>query len=147
MNELLLACGIVLGALGGFIVHHLRRPAPPEVDLTNEAFGRWLRARRPPMPLFLSMTEGQQEALAKLGDDYEQDRIIAIGYAVQNPAAAEAGTRAVIGDSAAEEDLLQQVAAGTVRRILGQAKAAAKPVAPPPPQKPADPSFLGRKPK
>lgn len=142
----LIAAAVAGFGLGLIALWFCRPATAPEVDLTNEAFARWLRAGRPPMPLFLSMTEGQQEALAAIGDAQEQDRAIAIGYAVQNPAAAEAGTRAQIGDSTAEEDLLQQVAAGTIRRILGNQRKAAPADAPKPPP-PAGPSFLGRAPK
>ena len=46
-----------------------------EVDLTTEAYRRWLRALQPqPIAWFLSLSELEQEALAGLGDDYVADR-------------------------------------------------------------------------
>jgi len=102
-----------------------------EVDLTNEAYSRWLRACRPDLVWFLSQAEDVQEQLAILGDDYVQDVCIGIGYAVSNPAAAEAGTKTSAGSMDAEVDLVQQLAAAAVRKMVG-----AHPSAPPPPPPP-----------
>ena len=93
-----------------------------EVDLTNEAYSRWLRACRPDLVWFLSQAEDVQEQLAILGDDYVQGVCIGIGYAVANPAAAEAGTRVASGSMEAEVDLVQHLAAGAVRRLMGAAE-------------------------
>jgi hypothetical protein len=43
-----------------------------EVQLTNQAFKRWLRAQRPDLRYFLTLDEDAQEALACLGDAYVQ---------------------------------------------------------------------------
>ena len=93
-------------------------PTPPEVELTASAYSRWLRAQRPPMPWFLGQDEQTQEALAKIGVDHEQDRCIAIGYAIQNPSAVDAALNPTNVD--AEAGLLQQIAAATVRKVLGE---------------------------
>jgi len=54
-----------------------------EVDLTNEGYRRWLRARQPqPIAWFLSLDEESQEAMGMLGDDYTRDVCIGIGVAV-----------------------------------------------------------------
>lgn len=51
-----------------------RRTEPVPLDLTNDAYRRWLRAQRPPSDLlgrsFLALSELEQEALANLGDEY-----------------------------------------------------------------------------
>ena len=61
-------------------------------ELSNAAFARWLRARCPqPMVEFLTLGEDEQETLAGIGDDYEEDRAIALGYAIADPDAAAIG--------------------------------------------------------
>lgn len=108
----------------------------PVVD--NEAYGRWLRALRPPrdvVPFFL-LTKDEQETLAGIGDEYVQDVAIAIGYAVHDPQVAEAGLDAA-ENIESEDVLLQKVIAGAVQRILGNEQPQ------PQPQEPAAPSFAG----
>ena len=51
---------------------------PPEVELTNETYSRWLRAQRPPWDWFLRQQSLIQEQLAILGDEYV-DGCIAAG--------------------------------------------------------------------
>ncbi len=43
---------------------------PPEVELTNETYSRWLRAQRPPWDWYLRQPSLIQEQLAILGDEY-----------------------------------------------------------------------------
>jgi len=78
------------------------------VELTDEAYARWLRARSPqPLSFFLGLAESEQEALALLGDEYTQDLCLGIGFAVQDPVGAQAGLDA---SSAGSGDLLSQLA-------------------------------------
>ena len=49
-----------------------RNQLPP---LTNDTYARWLRAQRPPLPMFLGLSEIEQEALAGIGDDYVSECI------------------------------------------------------------------------
>lgn len=105
-------------------------------NLTNDSYGRWLRASRPPFSWFLSQTEDVQEQLALLGDSYATELCLSIGYAVRNPQAAEASTAAVAapgGATDAEVDLVQQLAATAVQRLLGRARTPE--AAPPTPQR------------
>ena len=41
-----------------------------EVDLTTDAYRRWLRAECPPLPWFLTLSQVEQEAMAGLGDEH-----------------------------------------------------------------------------
>ncbi len=56
-----------------------RRKKP---ELTADAYRRWLRAFRPPMDLFVSASEVEQEGLATLGDAYAEDCILAVARAL-----------------------------------------------------------------
>jgi len=69
----------------------------------------------------LAQAEDVQETLAKLGDDYIQDVAIAIGYACQDPALAEAG---IEDDSESDEVIAKRAAQAVVARLLGQRQAA-----------------------
>jgi hypothetical protein len=93
-----------------------RRRELPAV--TNQSYGWWICAQRPPFDWFMGLPEEEQLALAKLGEEYVQDVCVAIGTAVANPMAAEAGLEAA-SNPAAEGDLLSQVAAATVRKLMG----------------------------
>jgi len=96
-----------------------KRKKQPEVDLTTAAYQRWLRACRPqPLTWFLGLSDVEQDALADLGDEYVQDAILGIGYAVQDPEAASTGVAALAGDLNAEGDLLAKVAAAAAQRIM-----------------------------
>lgn len=86
--------------------------------VTNETFSRWLRAGRPPFSWFCGLAEEEQEQLALLGDDYAQDLVIAVGYAVRDPELADAGISATAGDPVGEETLARRAMELVVTRIL-----------------------------
>lgn len=92
-----------------------------EVELTNEAYARWLRAQRPPFEWFLGRSEVEQEALAMQGDEYTRGLALDIGYAVVNPEVAEAGVDAPQNPQS-EETLLKQVMAGAVEHVLSKSR-------------------------
>lgn len=117
-----------------FSLFHRRR----ELELDEAAFTRWLRALRPPFTWFLAQPPDTQEALARLGDEWMQGHALDVGYAVQNPAVAEAGLHAV-DDPAAEETLARALALGVAQRIAG--KGPESPVAAPEP--PPAPTLAG----
>ena len=85
--------------------HNCTPRKPPEVDLTSDAYARWLRAQRPqPIGWFLGLDELAQEALARLGDDYVAGCI-------------------EMGASVAEEDetaALKRMGAEAARDLLGR---------------------------
>ena len=117
-NETLIVVAVYLLIAVAFIVlgAHLFQRRPPEVDLTDEGFGRWLRAQRPPLPWFLGLPAEQQESMAALGDAYVQDVAIGLGYAIQNPVAAEAGLNQ--DPQAGEVDLVQQLAKAAAAKLM-----------------------------
>lgn len=85
-----------------------RKPKP--VELTTEAYQRWLRAQRPPeFKWFLGQPVIVQEAMAEKGDEYATDMILALAYAIQNPQAAEAGIDAA-ANVQSEEQLVAALA-------------------------------------
>lgn len=93
-----------------------RKPTPAAVELTDEAFSRWLRARSPqPLAFFLSLSESEQEALALLGDEYTQDLCLGIGFAVHDPLVAQAGLDAA-ENPASEDNLLLRIAQTAARK-------------------------------
>ena len=72
-----------------------RNQLPP---LTNDTYARWLRAQRPPLPMFLGLSEIEQEALAGIGDDYVSECITVLaetlrGVTVQRLARHKDGRR------------------------------------------------------
>lgn len=87
-----------------------------EVELTSTAYLRWLRAGRPDFRWFLAQAEDVQETLAKLGDDYIQDVAIAIGYACQDPALAEAG---IEDDAESDGVIARRAAQAVIARLVG----------------------------
>lgn len=95
--------------------------------LTNESYGRWLRASRPPFAWFMSQPDDVQEQLALLGDSYATELCLSIGYAVRNPQAAEASTASATSPGEAEVDLVQQLAASAVQRLMGRSEKQAAP--------------------
>lgn len=105
-----------------------RRKKAPE--LTNEAHARWLRAGRPPYTLFLGLSEIEQEALAQIGDEHDTDRAIALGFAIADPQAADAGVSAVQGDAGAEESLARRLAEGLIGKLATPTRPQASPDAP-----------------
>ena len=91
----------------------------PEVELTTEAYGWWLRAQRPPLIWFLGQSKADQENMAEMGQEYTEDICVALGYAIANPRAAEAG---LDGDTnpEAEEQLVRQLVTGFAEAIQGR---------------------------
>ncbi len=115
----------ILMMVAAFILR--RRGGPREVDCTIASFRRWLRAQRPPLPWFLGISEDEQELLAQQGTAYSQEVCVGIGWAVQNPAAAEAATRPT--DETAEENLLEQVLQAATARVLARSVGSKPPAA------------------
>ena len=107
-----------------------RRKPPPPVDLTNDAYGRWLRAGRPqPIAWFLGVHPEEQEQLAIMGDEYQQDVCVAIGYAVADPQLADAGLDAAENPDS-EEVLIRRMAADVASKLLDKNHGHTKPEAP-----------------
>ena len=101
-----------------------------EAVLTNEAYSRWLLACRPqPIAWFLGLSQLEQETLAALGQEHTEDICIGIGYAVQDPAAAEAGLDADTNPES-EEVLVRRLAAEFVAKAQNGTQEAAKPATP-----------------
>jgi hypothetical protein len=86
-------------------------------DLTNEGYERWLRAQRPPFDWFLALSEVEQEQMALMGDAHMQDLAIALGYAIRDPEAADAGMSAMQGDASAEATLATKIAQGFASKL------------------------------
>lgn len=94
-----------------------RRRTPKPVDLTATAYQRWLRALRPnDLPWFLQLSELDQESLARLGEEYLEDVITAVGYAIHNPEIAEAGTDAATNPKS-EETLVRAIVDQFVQKL------------------------------
>lgn len=106
-----------------------RRRQPPLV-LTADAYRRWLRAQRPPLADFVRLSDVEQEALALLGDEYVQDAIVAVGYALADPRAADAGLDAQRGTESGEETLVRRLAGEFATSILRRREAATPPPLP-----------------
>ena len=92
--------------------------AAPDPDVTQDVYSRWLRACRPPLSWFLRLSDMEQEHLAVIGEEYTQDTVIAIGYAVADPSTAEASVGAAEGDLDSEETLVRQLATGVAQHLL-----------------------------
>ena len=102
-----------------------RRKAPAP-ELTQDAYGRWLRAQRPPMVLFLGLSEIEQEVLACMGDEHATEMVEAFALAMANPQALATGVEireAEAGDTGAEASLAQQLAAGLAAKLKATQKA------------------------
>lgn len=93
-----------------------RKKQARQVELTRESYAWWLRAQRPDLRWFLGLSAVEQESLARLGDEYVQDWIIALSYSVQNPEAAEAGLDAA-DDVESEEQLVATLARNFAARL------------------------------
>lgn len=109
-----------------------RRKKPPVFDLTAQAYSQWLRAQRPPFHWFMAQTAEDREALASMGQDHADAAAVSIGYAVADPAAAEAGKEALNGSVDAEAGLVEMLAQRAMQKILAGVKSA-------PPQQQAQP--------
>jgi hypothetical protein len=94
-----------------------RRPKPALPELTNEAYGRWLRAHRPPLELFLGLSSLEQEALATIGDNYATDQTMALAYAL-NPALTQEGAQQPATQDQ-EGSLAVKLAEGLIARMSG----------------------------
>lgn len=101
-------------------------------DLTNEAYDRWLRAQRPPFDWFLALSEIEQEQLAMIGEAQMQDLVVALGYAIRDPEAADAGISALQGDSGAEATLATKLAQGFAQKLMSMQQPAPAPHQPSP---------------
>lgn len=129
------------------LFRHLRPPPAPKApdlpELTNEVYARWLRAYRPaPLSWFLSLSVLEQEQLALIGDDHRKDTCLAIGWAVRNPAAAEAGVAAAAGDPEGEVELVRQLAGRVLQDIARAAQAPSRStIEPPRPAAPPEPKM------
>lgn len=60
--------------------------------------------------------------MALLGDEYSKDIALAVGFAVADPAAAQAGIGAEQGDLASEEVLAQRIASGLIGKLMQNKK-------------------------
>lgn len=109
--------------------------------LTNDAYGRWLRAQRPPLPWFLALSEPEQEQLAMIGDEHIVDVIHAVVTAAKHPDAIEAVAPAAEPESEAAA-IAQLVAASLAKR--GEARSAAP--SSPKTRRPTTMSKIGREP-
>ena len=130
---------------------------PREVECTVEAYRRWLRACRPPLPWFLSLAELEQQALAQIGDAYSTDLALAQGEGVraalgraatEKPDTIEAEAQALeaLGEEVASRlraRAPRKPAAPATMAGFGDRRAAAEAANTPPPAPPR--SFLGRK--
>ena len=87
------------------------------VSLDNESYSRWIRALRPqPLGWFLSQHDTDQETMACIGDEYQEDFAIGLGYAIRDPDAAAAG----LGQEDAEEAVLARLGAELLHRVSGK---------------------------
>ncbi len=86
-------------------------------EITADNYALWLRAQRPPFEFFFGLSTLEQEALARVGDEYQQDVCLAIGHALRDPVAAELGAKAAGGDKSAEATLLDRLARASGAKI------------------------------
>ncbi len=113
------------------MINPFRKKTPPDVSLTSDAFRRWLRAHSPqPLSFFLGLTEAEQETLAGLGEEYDEDGFIALAYAIRDPEAAAFGATSE-DDLGIEETLVQrmaeQIAAAAAQNAPGSTPARTPP--------------------
>lgn len=95
-----------------------RRKAQP-IQLTNDAYVRWLRAQRPPFEWFLELGELEQEQLAQHGDDQ--------WAAVAETIATELGGGQQTGPAAPQEDDAAIAAKAAAQVLKGMGMRAAHP--------------------
>ncbi|MHC4180084.1 MAG: hypothetical protein ACYSWU_21480 [Planctomycetota bacterium] len=120
-----------------------KRTSIPKVKLTNLAYGRWLRANKPPFEWFLARDEDEQETLATIGDEFTQEIAIAYGYAAKDPVIAEAGIEAMGGDGGAEDTLLKIIAEKAMQAAEAMAPAVSQPPSAPTTPAPPRPKSFG----
>ncbi len=119
-----------------------RMRAPKTAKLTNETYGRWLRAGSPPFDWFMQLGELEQEQLACIGDEYVQDCCVALGYAINDPQAASAGVQSERGEAEGDIVLASKLAENLVRKLTRQS--APKPVTREPRPAPSKATLFGR---
>ena len=117
---------------------------PPEVELTNEVYAQWLRAKSPPGHWFRRQPPMSQETLAVEGDDYLR-HCLAMGQEAANaeteeqalqrlgmiaggrqggqvdPAPAVPLTMGGLGKRREEREEARQEAKDSTRRLMGRA--------------------------
>lgn len=98
-----------------------KQEQPDEVDLTNEAYERWLLAQRPPFEWFLGQDEKTQELLSDIGTAHIEDLCVAVALAIRNPEAADAGLNAST-DPNIEEDLAKKIALDLIQKAIGNGR-------------------------
>jgi len=110
------------------------------IDMTSDAFSRWLRAMRPPFDWFHRQSELVQEQLAKIGDDHFDalgiDLAQGIALALQDPEIVAATAKSDAGDSAGDEAIAKRMAANLLGKFLGHSQ-----TPPEEPQRPGEPWF------
>ena len=102
-----------------------KRKTPPP-DVTNANYGQWVRAQCPPFDWFMRQPELIQEQLALIGDEYQQDLCVGIGYAVADPSVADAGLDAA-DNPESEEALLRRTALDLVGKMQSKPQAPTAP--------------------
>lgn len=117
----------------------------PVFDLTADAYGQWVRAFRPPFHWFMAQAAEDREALATIGDGYVQSVAIGIGYAVANPAAAEAGVAASGGAAEGDIGLVEMLAQKAIQKIIAGQPRPTQAAPQRPPQPPMQMRGTGRK--
>ncbi len=118
---------------------------PPAVDLTDEAYVRWLQAGRPqPITWFLGLEPEVQATLADLGRDHHHRLCVDIGYTMMDPELAEAGLDAE-SNPESEEVLLRRVVANAVQRLHGDDQGPQMPAQAPPAEPPPSMAGLGKR--
>ena len=95
-----------------------------EVELTPEAYSRWLQAQRPPIQWFLELDADEQGMLAELGAFHRIDSILELAHAIHDPELFEAQIYAT-GDPEttnpeAEAVLVARQAAKIVAGLVGE---------------------------
>ena len=100
----------------------------PDVSLNSPAYCRGLRAHSPqPLSYFLALSDVEQETLAGLGDEHDEDGYIALAYAIRDPEAAAFGAtnEGEDGDDLGiEENLVQRIASDLAARAVQNAQIA-----------------------
>ena len=102
---------------------------PEVIEATEEAYRLWLEAGRPDFLWFLSQPPMVQERLAEIGCEYTQNVCVAVGLAVKNPDAAQAGLE--LENSNNEVDVLRAMVESAAIKAL-EHRAPAPPAAPRP---------------
>lgn len=73
-----------------------------KVEVTNETYGLWLRAQRPPWEFFFGLTQLEQEALASIGDDHMEEMSYSLSLMLTNTQAYQTGRALMQQDPEAE---------------------------------------------